>query len=158
LKFTVTLAPAGTVMVLLSKAIFLATMSMVTVWDGGVAGVVVVIGGVVVVVVGGMDVIGGVVVVVVGGMDVIGGVVVIDVGGVVLGGGVVEAADVVGDDDEQATAPTASRASRVTTRRLILSILFFILSFLYGGLAAANAAMPTSPPRIVTGLPDRRCR
>jgi hypothetical protein len=131
-------------MVLLSKAMFLATISIVTVWDGVVAGVVVVIGGVVVVVVGGIDVIGGVVVAAVGGME--------------LGGGVVEATDVVGDDDEQATAPIASRASTVTTRRPILSILFFIYSFLYEGLAAVNCRNARQPPGIFTGLPDRRCR
>ena len=75
-KLTVTCAPAGTVIVLLSKAIFWATRSMVTVCPGGVVvvvggGVVVVVGGAVVVVRGGVVVVGGAVVVVVGGSVVV---------------------------------------------------------------------------------------
>jgi hypothetical protein len=101
----VTLAPAGTVIELLSKARFLATRFTVTGTPGVVVGGVVVGG---VVEVGGVVVVdGGVVVVGVvfgGGVVVLGGVVVCS--GVVVGGVVVSAGVVVGgvvvDFEEQA--------------------------------------------------------
>ncbi len=86
-KFNVTLAPAGTVMVLKSKARPLATRLIVT--EVG-AGADVVVGGADVVVAGAVVVAGGVVVIVVDGGVVVVGLVVVVTGGVVVADVVVD--------------------------------------------------------------------
>ncbi len=113
LKFTVTFAPAGTVIVPILNARFCATKSMVTADDEVVVGGTVVVGGVVVV--GGFVVVGGAVVVV-------GGVVV----ATVVLGGVVVAVVVDGfDEHPHAAAPTISS---VATARNAADILGNCLS------------------------------
>ena len=136
LKFTVTFAPAGTVIVPVLNARFCATKSMVTADDEVVVGGTVVVGGVVVV--DGFVVVGGAVVVVEGAV-VVGGVVV----ATVVLGGVVVAVVVDGfDEHPHAAAPTISSVATARNAADILGncLSRCFISYLLISVSLANSA------------------